>query len=55
MWWNDEVKAEVRREEDAWKEVLAASDLEAKERYMEAYRKKKKGLKMYIYEQKESK
>ena len=33
--WNDEVKAIVRRKEAAWKEVLAASDEEAKERYME--------------------
>ena len=49
MWWNDEVKAEVRREEDAWKEVLAASDLEVKERYMEAYREKRERFKdVYI-------
>ena len=32
VWWNDEVKAAVRRKEAAWKEVLAASDEEAKER-----------------------
>ena len=37
-WWNDEVKAAVRRKEAAWKEVLAASDEEAKERWMEAYK-----------------
>ena len=30
VWWNDEVRAAVRRKEDAWKEVLAASDEEAK-------------------------
>ena len=28
--WNDEVKAAVRRKEAGWKEVLAASDEEAK-------------------------
>ena len=38
MWWNDKVKASVKRKEAAWKEVLTASDEEAKERCMEAYR-----------------
>ena len=37
-WWNDEIKAAVRRKEVAWKEVLGASDEEAKDRCMEAYR-----------------
>ena len=41
VWWNDEVKAAVRRKGDAGKEVLAASDEEAKERCMGAYREKK--------------
>ena len=41
VWWNDEIKAAVRRKETAWKEVITASDEEAKERYMEAYRKEK--------------
>ena len=31
VWWNDEIKATVRRNEAAWKEVLAVSDEEAKE------------------------
>ena len=35
VWWNDEVKAAVSRKEAAWKEVLAASNEEAKERYIE--------------------
>ena len=44
VWWNDEIKAAVRR-----KEVLAARIDEAKERYMEAYREKKRRLKgVYI-------
>ena len=36
LWWNDEVKAVVRRNEVARKEKLAASDEEAKESCMEA-------------------
>ena len=38
VWWSDEIKAAVRRKEAAWKEVLATSDEEAKERCMEVYR-----------------
>ena len=30
VWWNDDIKATVRRKEAAWKEVLAVSDGEAK-------------------------
>ena len=37
VWWNDEIKAAVRR-----KEVLGASYEETKERYMEAYREEKR-------------
>ena len=40
--WNDVVKTAVRRREAAWKEVLAVSDEEAKERCKEAYRRKEK-------------
>ena len=38
--WTNEIKAAVRRKEATWKEVLVASDEDAKERCMEAYRKK---------------
>ena len=38
VWWNDEIKGTVRIKEAAWKEVLVASDEEAKERYMEGRR-----------------
>ena len=54
VWWNDEIKAAIRRNEAAWK-VLAASDEEAKERYTEAYREEKRKEKVYLSEQRESK
>ena len=41
MCWNDKAKAAVRRKQSTWKEVLAASDEEAKERRMEAYKEEK--------------
>ena len=44
VWWNNEVKGAVRRMEATWKEVLAACDEEAKERFMEAYRERLKGV-----------
>ena len=44
VWWNDEIKAAVTRKEAAWKEVLAASDEEAKEKmYGNVQRREKKG------------
>ena len=47
VWWNDEVKTAVRR-----KEVLAASNEEAKERCMGAYREEKRKVKRCIYQSK---
>ena len=47
VWWNDEVKAAVRR-----KKVLAASDEEAKERGMEVYREENRKAKRFIYQSK---
>ena len=52
VWWNDEIKAPVRRKESAWKEVMVASEEEEKERYIEAYREKKRKVKRYIYQSK---
>ena len=49
VWWNDEAKSAVRRKESAWKEVLAASNEEAKERCMETYREEKRNIKRCIY------
>ena len=45
VWQNDEIKAAVRR-----KEVLAASNEEAKERCMEAYEEEKRKVKRCIYQ-----
>ena len=52
MWYNNEVKVVSTRKEDAWKEVLAANHAEAKDRCIEAYRKKKRKVKRYIYQSK---
>ena len=38
----------VRRKEAAWKDVLAASDEEAKERCMVVYKEEKRKVKVYI-------
>ena len=51
VWWNDKVKAAVRRKEAAWKVVLADSDEEAKKRCLEAYKEKIK-VKRCIYQSK---
>ena len=48
MWWNDEVKASITRKEVAWKEVLVASDEEA--RCMEVYREENIVVKRCIYQ-----
>ena len=52
MRWKDEVKAAVRKREADWKEVLAVSNEESKERYMEAYREEKRKVKRCIYQSK---
>ena len=52
VWWNDEIKAAVRKKEAAWKGVLAASDEETKEGRMEAYREEKRKVKRCIIESK---
>ena len=44
VWWNNEIKAAVRRKDAAWKEVLAASKEEAKEKmYGNIERREEKG------------
>ena len=32
MWWSDQVKAAVKRKEEAWKEVLGARDEDARKK-----------------------
>ena len=49
MWCNNEIKAAVRTKEVAWEEMLAASDEEARERCMEAYKEEKRKVKRCIY------
>ena len=51
MWWKGEGKAAVSRKEAARK-VLASSNEDAKERFMEAYRKEKRKVKRCIYQSK---
>ena len=52
LWWNNEIKATVRRKEAPWKGVLAASDEGSKERCMEAYREDKRKVKRCIVQSK---
>ena len=52
VWWNNKIKATVKRKEAAWKGELAASDEETKERCMEAYREEKRKVKRCIYQSK---
>ena len=52
VWWDEEIKSAVRRNEAAWKGVLAASDEETKGRCMEAYREEKRKVKRCISQSK---
>ena len=53
VWWDNQVKAVVKRKEDAWKEVLGARDEVARERCLETYKEEKRKVKRCIYESKE--
>ena len=53
MWWNNQIKAAVKRKEDAWKEVLEARDEDARERCLEVYKEEKRKVKRCIYHSKE--
>ena len=41
VWWNNQVKGEVKRMEATWKEVLGDREEEAKERCLEVYKEKR--------------
>ena len=45
VWWNDDIKAAVRRNEAAWKGVLAGSDEETKIDVWKSTEKRRKWLK----------
>ena len=45
VWWNDEIKAAVRRNEAAWKGVLAGSDEETKIDVWKSTEKRREWLK----------
>ena len=47
--WNDQVKGAVKRQEDAWKELLGATDKDARERCFEVYKEEKIKVKRCIY------
>ena len=38
VWWNDQVKAAVKRKWDAWKEVLGAREEDARRKCLEVYK-----------------
>ena len=52
VWWNEEIKAAVRRKEASWKGVLAASDEDTRERCMEAYIEEKRKVTRCIIQSK---
>ena len=50
VWWNEQVKAAVKRKEDAWKDVLRASIEDARERRLEVYKEEKRKVKRCNYQ-----
>ena len=51
VWWNDQIKAAVKRKVAAWKEVLGEMN-NSKERYLEVYREEESMVKRCIYQSK---
>ena len=52
VWWSVEIKAASKRKKAAWKEVLGARREDTKERFIEAYKERKRKVKMCIYQSK---
>ena len=52
VWWNDEVKAAVKRKDAAWNAALGARDEEVKERCLEVHKEENRKVKSCIYQSK---
>ena len=52
VWWNEQVKAEIKRKEDAWKVVLGARDEDVRENCLEVYKEEKRKVRRCIYRSK---
>ena len=44
MWCNDQIQTVVKRKEEAWKEVMRATDEDARKMCMSTKKKREKGL-----------
>ena len=52
VWWNDQVKAAVKKNEAAWKKALGTRDKDTRERGLEVHKKEKTKVKRCIYQSK---
>ena len=49
VWWNDEIKYAVRRKEDAWKEVMAASEMKRQKKNVWKHSEKRRERLKCVY------